>query len=297
MATQYWGVPEVLTVEASPTPTTTVFTVSDATNILYDSSSGVGQYILVEVSGDFERTQVTDKTGDALTVSPALTAAPDVPGEVRNARQLITNSILNGGGLFNASTPADLKTIDTTYAINGIKYWVDGYGLYTLDLSSTADADGIAVVEPTAGTGRWFLKVQEGGGDGGGAAASILQYDSHLLRDRIEIIEQSLSSFPTIANNGAFTVYETVLFDDSITASSDQEFVFRIPTLKDNDLVFHHINFPNANLSVVHVKIDNRLLYVTIRNVNTSAEDLDAIPFKFLVLNKDIFSDDIERIV
>lgn len=162
MATEYWGTPELLTVSASPTPTSTQFTVSSAGNLL------VKQYILVKVSGAFQRAQITAIAGNALTVA-GLTGTPDTPGEVRNGRQLIKNATLNAGAVLNAASATDLKTVNTTYAPAGLKYLLtDTARLYRFDPTSSATGNDVTVIAPTTGPGRWLLVNLGGGGGLGG---------------------------------------------------------------------------------------------------------------------------------
>ncbi len=150
-ATQFWGIPEVLTVSASPAPTTTVFTVSSATNLLE------GQWILIQVNSAFERGQILDITGSVVTLASALTDTPDTPGEVRNGRVLILNSTLNAGGLFNADAASDLEGMDMTYAPAGIKYLIpdagDGTpcGIYRWIPDGSDLIDGDEVLENAGG--------------------------------------------------------------------------------------------------------------------------------------------------
>lgn len=158
-ANTFWGqAPEVLTVSASPAPTSTVFTVSSATNLRDD------QWIEVQVggSGNYERTQITNIATNALTVSPALSTAPDQPGAVLNSRELTVKSRLNNGSVFNAATVAELKAVDTTYAPNGLKYLIDSTALYKLDTGSSATGDDYLVIDPTTGPGRWLLQIGSG---------------------------------------------------------------------------------------------------------------------------------------
>lgn len=149
MATLFPGyAPEILTVSASPTPTSTIFTVSSATNLVQD------QWINVEVSSVFERAKITGITGNQLTVT-GLSGAPDVPGEVRNTRSLIAVSHIQGAGVFEASDVADLKTVDTTYAPTGIKYTIPNAGLHRLQTNLSADE--MTVFDATTGPGSWAL--------------------------------------------------------------------------------------------------------------------------------------------
>lgn len=152
MATLFPGsAPEILTVSASPTPTSTVFTVSSATNLI------VGQWINVEVSADFERAKITGITGNQLTVT-GLSGAPDVPGEVRNTRALIAISHIQQAGLFEASDIADLKTVDTTYAPTGLKYSIAQGAILGFSTVAGLTSDEMSVFAPTTGSGQWITE-------------------------------------------------------------------------------------------------------------------------------------------
>lgn len=151
MAEAFYGQsPISLTVSASPTPTAAQFTVSDDTDLIAE------QFILVKVGGDFERTKIESKPGSNVlnvnTGTYALTGAPDTPGEVRSSRSLILTSTENLKGVFNADDVADLQTVDTTYAPNGLKYTTRDTGT-VYGLNSSASSGGIT---PNTGPGRWF---------------------------------------------------------------------------------------------------------------------------------------------
>jgi hypothetical protein len=126
--------------------------VSDGTNLV------AGQYINVEVSSSFERGKISTVVGDVVTLTSALSGAPDTPGEVRNTRQLIVASDIQKLGVYIADDIASLKSVDITYAPNGLKYQVTGKGIYRYASGSGATADDLLVVAPTAGSGRWLLE-------------------------------------------------------------------------------------------------------------------------------------------
>ena len=142
----------------------------DATNLLED------QWILVRVDGDFERVQITDKTGNALTVNPPLSDSPDTPGEVRSGRQLIKNSLLNDGHVGNA-TIAELETADMSVAPAGVKAFVQERGIYRWAPGDSSTPDGESVVENA--DGRFLLEVGTNN-PGPGGLAELVQ--SLLLR-------------------------------------------------------------------------------------------------------------------
>lgn len=57
----------------------------------------------------------------------------------------------------------NLVGIDTTPLSSGVRAWViPTSSLYVLDVDSTAAADGVNVVAPTTGPGRWFLLASSG---------------------------------------------------------------------------------------------------------------------------------------
>lgn len=148
MATLFPGyAPEILTVSASPTPTSTVFTVSSATNLI------VGQWINVKVSSAFQRAKITNISSNQLTVT-GLSGAPDTPGEVRNTRTLIAVSHIQSAGLFEAADVADLKTVDTTYAPAGLKYVLQTGEIYRWQTGTGLTADDDAIVTSDY-SGQW----------------------------------------------------------------------------------------------------------------------------------------------
>lgn len=160
MADSYWGAsPELLTVSVSPSPTATGFTVSSAANLVAATVDHPGQFILVKVAGVHQRAQIQSIIGNAITLVSPLSGAPDTPGEVVNSRELIGKASLNNSAVFNASSVADLKTVNTTQARSGLKYQIAGIGLYQLNKGSAATADDYTVIAPTTGDGRWILQV------------------------------------------------------------------------------------------------------------------------------------------
>lgn len=151
----YFGVPELLTIQASPTPTATAFAVNDAGNLVE------GQYILVENNSAYERVRIEDIAGAVLTVT-ALTDAPPVGGTVKNGRTLLKNDDLNDSALFNAEDPADLASKDVDGAPPGLKYRLKSNGrIYLYDPTSAASPDGVSVIDAN-GPGRWLSSA--GGG-------------------------------------------------------------------------------------------------------------------------------------
>lgn len=158
MADTYWGAsPEILTVSASPPPTTTGFTVSNATNLLPTTVDHPGQYILVKVAGVHQRAQIQSIVGNAITLTAPLSGVPDTPGEVVNSRELIAKDKLNSQAVFHAADATDLKTVNTTRAKDNLKYYIPNVGMYRFSSSSTATGDDYRVITPTAGPGRFLL--------------------------------------------------------------------------------------------------------------------------------------------
>lgn len=99
-------------VAASPTPTTTAFTVTGSTFTANDA-------ILVEIGTGWQYTwitAVTDGTGDqALTVAPALTQAPATGADVKPG---VTYKL--------SSAEADFKSLSVYYYMDGIKFAMAG---------------------------------------------------------------------------------------------------------------------------------------------------------------------------
>jgi hypothetical protein len=143
----YFGVPELLTIQASPTPTATAFAVDDAGNLVE------GQYILVENNSAYERVRIEDIAGAVLTVT-ALTDSPPSGGTVKNGRTLLKNDDLNAAALFNAEDATDLGGKDVSQAPPGLKYQINGR-IYIYDPTSSATPDGLSVIDAN-GPGRWL---------------------------------------------------------------------------------------------------------------------------------------------
>lgn len=148
----YYGAnPTTTTVLASPTPTSSVFTVASAVDFL------VGQYILVQIGSDFERVKIDAITGAQITLAAPLSTAPATSAAVKSGRELLGNTKLNNGAIFRADTQAELLAINTTNAPDKLRYELPD-GIYKLDLSSSKTADGYFVLTPDTGPGRWILQ-------------------------------------------------------------------------------------------------------------------------------------------
>jgi len=194
-ASEFWGQsPFATTVLASPTPTTTQFTVGDAIELVQ------GQWVLVEVDGEFERTKITVLSGNQLTVSPALSQAPDVPGELRSGRTLVRNTLLNQGAVFHADTPADLIALDTNVAKPGLKYAIPQEGYSIWRPTSASPADGY-VVRDSDVLGQW-----ERQSDMGDFAPAWLACD---IAETLPAVLASLN-FPSISSGSESTLTVTV---------------------------------------------------------------------------------------
>jgi len=180
--TDFFGkAPEILTVAASPAPTNQIFTVSSATNL------AEGLWILVKVGSNFEEGKIASLSGNQVTLAAPLSGAPAVPGEVRNVRVLLSNRLFNGMGLFNADSVADLPTIDTTYAPEGLKYHVKDVGPYRWQSGSSLTAGGEDIVNSNY-TGQW-VKQETSGGAGDEGLTTWLALQVLELRDQIKKLQ------------------------------------------------------------------------------------------------------------
>lgn len=151
---QYFGEnPITTTVQASPAPTTTVFTVGSAVDFVE------GQYILVEISGDFERVKIDSITGAQFTLAEPLSTPPTAGASVKSGRTLLRNTLFNDSSIYHADTISDVKAIPTTDAPDNLRYQVPGLGVLRLDKASTATADDLFIYAPDSGPGRWILEV------------------------------------------------------------------------------------------------------------------------------------------
>lgn len=113
MAVSLWGQSTLLstTVSASPTPTTTVFTVASITGFMQ------AMYIEVMVGGIYYRRQISTISGSQITLGTALPGVPDTPGSVQFKGELITNDHLNE--MVNAIND---NTTDITAAASASKF-------------------------------------------------------------------------------------------------------------------------------------------------------------------------------
>lgn len=151
---QYFGEnPITTTVQASPAPTTTVFTVGSAVDFVD------GQYILVEISGDLERVKLDSITGAQFTLAEPLSAPPTAGASVKSGRTLLRNTLFNDSSIYHADAISDVKAIVTTDAPENLRYQVPGLGVLRLDKASTATADDLFIYAPDSGPGRWILEV------------------------------------------------------------------------------------------------------------------------------------------
>lgn len=178
MATEFPGqAPTTTTVESSPSPTTTVFTVADATDLIE------GQWINVQVSSSLERAKISSISSNEITLTSALSGVPDTPGEVRSTRTLIKTSTMQGAGVFNADDVADLKGEDFTYAPAGLKHFVPELGIYQYDPNSSDTGDDELVIDPTTGPGRTLLVIPA------------IEYVKHLAGGQVEKVTQASHGF------------------------------------------------------------------------------------------------------
>lgn len=204
-AEDFWGSnPDTTTVLASPSPTTTSFTVDDITEFLEEA------FILVEVSGEFERVQIASISGSQITLATALSGTPDVPGAVKSGRTLITNTKLNNSAIFNADDIASLKAVDTTSAPNGLRYQIAGMGIYRLDKDSTRTADDSVVIEPTTGGGRWISQYPVFGHVYAGASVISGSTFANLDGAGVPFLTDRTASDVTWASGGNDGAYETL---------------------------------------------------------------------------------------
>lgn len=155
---EYFGEnPITTTVQASPAPTTTVFTVGSAVDFVE------GQYILVEISGDFERVKIDSITGAQFTLAEPLSTAPTAGASVKSGRTLLRNTLFNDSSIYHADAISDVKAILTTAAPDNLRYQVPGLGVLRLDKASSATVDNDMVYAPDSGPGRWILELSFAG--------------------------------------------------------------------------------------------------------------------------------------
>ncbi|PKL79075.1 MAG: hypothetical protein CVV27_02410 [Candidatus Melainabacteria bacterium HGW-Melainabacteria-1] len=151
-----WGqvATHTTTVEASPAPTASILTVAAVGNLR------VGHILFIEVDASPEQTAITAINGDELTVSPPLSDAPDVPGSVECFSEPVTNEKLELSSLWAISSTSALSANPDAGMRDGTRVQVtSGGGIYRLDQSSSATADGYLVLATHSGVGRWLFEI------------------------------------------------------------------------------------------------------------------------------------------
>lgn len=208
------------TIDASPAPTTTTCKVAAVGTLR------VGMAIYVDVSGTPEQTFITAIGGDNLTFSPALSAPPDVAGDLVSYHQPLSNNKLNNGAVWKATSIADLTATDTTNMNDGTLAYVPNYGVFRLDSGSTESANGSTVIDPTTGPGRWLLDVSSGGGEGS-AEESVSDpiMDIQDIEQDITEINENLDRKPDVYTftefRGGFSIGATSFDHEYFTISQD----------------------------------------------------------------------------
>lgn len=257
MADEFYGEnPIVLTVLSSPAPTSSVFTVNSATDLRVD------QYFNVKVGGNFERGRILSIASDQITTYDPLTAPPDTPGEVRSTRQLITTSKENSKGVYNADDVADLKTVNTTYAPNGLKYMMQDTGLiYQFDPASSAEENLYSVVEPNSSIGRWLLLSPTSTSGAIGTGFGNLNEMFEFLQERIYDLEEKMKLVSLSTREGIKIHSQAVrLFrgeNETVAAGGFAMFAVYCDSLfnsNQNNLVFY-----DDGQSTVKMQLDQEL--------------------------------------
>lgn len=150
-----WGQSALLstTVAASPAPSTTAFGVASVGGLK------VGHRIRITRSGSDYESTISNIAGSVLTVSPALSITPSASDPAVCYATVATNSRLNGGAIWDATSLSDLKATDTTGMQDGTRCLIKNGNLYRLDTGSSATADDVLVIAPTTGPGRWLIQL------------------------------------------------------------------------------------------------------------------------------------------
>ncbi|MGV3524223.1 MAG: hypothetical protein ACO1RX_08365 [Candidatus Sericytochromatia bacterium] len=231
MSYEFWGqTPNITTISATPAPGTTTFTVADATNLLQN------QWILVAVGSNFERVQITNKIGNTLTISPALSTLPTVTGEVRSGRQLIKNSMLNNGYVGNA-TIAELEVADMSTAPQGLKAFVPNLGIYRWIPGNISFADGSYIVNGI--NGQWILEATTPNAVAYAIEAALgpIQMQIEQQARRIEELEAMRSTIPERWAAEVDVEFGTIPSDAALDFVVPLPVPDLLPPLRDNDSI------------------------------------------------------------
>lgn len=140
------------TVLPSPTPTTSGFRLDDIGTLRPQ------ERIYVAVGGILTETQINTITGNDITVTPPLSVAPDVPGEVLSYAQPLYNDMLNRSSDWSVADLTELAATPIAGMPDGTKVTVPGWGKGRLVLGGAATPDGYAVVAAN-GPGQWVLEI------------------------------------------------------------------------------------------------------------------------------------------
>lgn len=141
------------TILASPTPSASGFRLNDIGTLRPQ------ERIYVEVGGILTETQINTISGNDITVTPALSVAPDVPGQVLSYAQPLYNDMLNQSSDWSVADLTELAATPTAGMRDGTKVTVPGWGKGHLVLGGAATPDGYAVVAAN-GPGQWWLEIQ-----------------------------------------------------------------------------------------------------------------------------------------
>lgn len=274
-----WGqtATHTTTVEASPSPTSTQFTLTNIGNLR------VGHIIYVDVSSTAEKTSITGISGSQVTVSPALPGSPDVPGEVTSYSESLTNDKLNLSSIWDAVDLTELANVDTTNMAEGTRATVKDVGImYRWQPGTDNFADGLTVINGTSG--QWIA-------DDGNTQESASGSDSKIRRlmARIKKLEElSTVSCPTMAeiiHEGTYLVG----VGDSLAASSEVSTPVNVVTQQNDRIIATPLYLP-AGLGYFVFSMENRL-FIRIRNFTGSAVLVGAIPFKITIVRAPYYAE------
>jgi hypothetical protein len=172
------------TVLPSPTPTTSGFRLDDIGTLRPQ------ERIYVAVGGILTETQINTITGNDITVTPPLSVAPDVPGEVLSYAQPLYNDMLNRSADWSVADLTELAATPIAGMPDGTKVTVPGWGKGRLVLGGAAVPDGYAVVDAN-GPGQWVLDIPVPGYFDGFIENALSINDIADLKRRIEALENS----------------------------------------------------------------------------------------------------------
>jgi hypothetical protein len=173
----------------------------DAINIVVASmTDGINSVTALEARQHIDSTSGHRIINDSDTSLTELWSASKISQEIASALVGVGGAILTP-----LNTVSELEAInttdDTTYA-DKIMLLIEEEGLYRLDRESSAVADGVAIVQPTVGVGRWILVTGTAvpHNDSSGIQGGTTDEYYHLTQAQSEGVPTAVNYAPTSTN-------------------------------------------------------------------------------------------------